>query len=112
MCAIPVNNVHSIWVFGAVMRSHSMIRQYLDRLIGFSWINGEQSGEGGPLEILNTRYYCNPRISSLLITKAYSNGPCQFRIEIDSKLACVNETNHAKPEPMMRLHDAHFFGQQ
>lgn len=58
----------------------------------FFWINGEECGEGGPLEVLNVRYYCNPKVPRLNITKAYENGPCQFRIEIDSNLACKNAT--------------------
>jgi len=56
----------------------------------FFWINGEECGEGGPLEVLNVRYYCNPAVKTLNITKAYENGPCQFRIDIDSNLACKN----------------------
>jgi len=59
----------------------------------FFWMDGEECGEGGPLEILNARYYCNPRVPTLNITRAYENGPCQFRIEIDSNLACRNASD-------------------
>jgi len=56
----------------------------------FFWMNGEECGAGGPLEVLNVRYYCNPQVPTLNITRAYENGPCQFRIDIDSNLACKN----------------------
>eukprot|EP01083_Nonionella_stella_P222513 793937_1 len=61
----------------------------------FFWVNGEECGSGQPLQLLNVRYYCNPAIQTLNVTKAYENGPCQFRIEIDSRLACTNATDKA-----------------
>eukprot|EP01083_Nonionella_stella_P163638 539240_1 len=59
----------------------------------FFWMDGEECSTGGPLEVLNVRYYCNPSIATLNITKAYENGPCQFRIEIDTNLACRNASD-------------------
>merc|ERR1712013_806665 len=41
----------------------------------------------------DVRYYCNPSVKNTLnITKAYENGPCQFRIDIDTNFACKNAT--------------------
>mmetsp|Transcript_22818 Transcript_22818/g.20052 ORF Transcript_22818/g.20052 Transcript_22818/m.20052 type:complete len:351 (-) Transcript_22818:99-1151(-) len=59
----------------------------------FFWADGEECGEGGPLEILNVRYYCNPKIAGAQITKAGGSGPCQFRIEVDTNLACANASD-------------------
>lgn len=59
----------------------------------FFWADGEECGVGGPLEILNVRYYCNPKIIGAQIIKAAGSGPCQFRIEIDTNLACHNTSS-------------------
>lgn len=59
----------------------------------FFWADGEECTEGGPTEVLNVRYYCNPAVDGAVITKAGGVGPCQFRIEIDTKFACSNATD-------------------
>jgi len=69
----------------------------------FFWADGEECGEGGPIEILNVRYYCNADISGAEIIKAYGNGPCQFRIEIDTNLACGDNEPKMK-KTVKRLH--------
>eukprot|EP01083_Nonionella_stella_P142893 442944_1 len=56
----------------------------------FFWMDGEECGAGGPLQVLNVRYYCNPNAHTARITSAGGIGACQFRIEIDSHLACNN----------------------
>ena len=66
----------------------------------FFWADGEECGEGGPIELLNVRYYCNSDIDGARIIKAAGVGPCQFRIEIETNLACGDS------EPTMkRLHN-------
>ena len=40
--------------------------------------------------MLNVRYYCNPKIAGAQIIKAGGSGPCQFRIEVETDLACSN----------------------
>eukprot|EP01083_Nonionella_stella_P226914 805399_1 len=72
----------------------------------FFWMNGEECGSGNPLELLNVRYYCNYQIPTLNITRAYGNGPCQFRIDIDTRFACSNVSNSdAKPSALVDLND-------
>merc|ERR1712087_211933 len=43
---------------------------------------------GGPHLNLSTVKGNKYQLTQLNITKAYENGPCQFRIDIDSRLAC------------------------
>lgn len=65
----------------------------------FFWADGEECGEGGPIEILNVRYYCNSDIAGAQIISAAGSGPCQFRIEVETSLACGESE-----ETMQRLH--------
>ena len=69
----------------------------------FFWADGEECGEGGPLEILNVRYYCNPDIAGAKIREAKGAGPCQFRIEIDTNLACYNASQDNTKKIIQRL---------
>lgn len=64
----------------------------------FFWIDGEECGEGGPLEVLNVRYYCNSTINGAEITRAYGYAPCAFRIDINTNLACDQQQDE---EPKM-----------
>jgi len=68
----------------------------------FFWADGEECGEGGPIQILNVRYYCNSDIAGAEIIKAGGVGPCQFRIEIETDLACGYDEESEKR--MKRLH--------
>jgi len=54
----------------------------------FFWINGQQCFEGGPNEVLNVRYYCANTSDTVIRSFGPAGPPCQFRIEIDSPLAC------------------------
>jgi hypothetical protein len=59
----------------------------------FFWMDGEECGDGGPAEVLNVRYYCNNSVNGAVIRQARGAGPCNFRFEIDTNLACnVNQT--------------------
>ena len=62
----------------------------------FFWVDGEECSTGGPLENLNVRYYCSPSTIGATIRSARGVGPCAFRIEIDSQLACANFTPKAE----------------
>eukprot|EP01084_Bolivina_argentea_P134885 237789_1 len=68
----------------------------------FFWMDGEECSTGGPLENLNVRYYCAPNVVGAKIRSAGGVGPCAFRIEIDSQLACANFTENAA-EKMQQL---------
>jgi hypothetical protein len=58
----------------------------------FFWMDGQECGDGGPLEVLNVRYYCNSTVNGAAIRSAQPAGPpCQFRIEVDTNLACSGE---------------------
>lgn len=71
----------------------------------FFWADGEECVAGGPVEVLNVRYYCNPQVDGARITKAGGVGPCQFRIEIDTNLACANSSELVETEKtVQKLH--------